>query len=114
MKAKYTIGHRVYSPGVEDIYGDVAPTWAPAVDLLVYSIAPTASLADVEPEPDRMAVMTLLSVLVPDGATLGPHDRYVIDGEEWEQEGKVGRYTRGPFAGPEAAGLVLNLKQVEG
>jgi hypothetical protein len=114
MRAKYTIGHKVYEPGAVDDMGNEVDAWADSVDLKVYSIAPSASLADVEPEPGRQAVMTLMSVLVPAGALLGPHDRYVIDGDEWEQEGEDGDYTRGPFRGPRSAGIVLNLKRVEG
>lgn len=116
MRARYTIGHRRYQEGAEDDFGQPVKSWAPAVDLKVYSIAPMS--ATPEPVPGRDAVVTHLSVLVPDGANLGPHDRYVIDGEEWDQEGEVGDYTRSPF--PQRAdsyvrrGLVLNLKRVEG
>ncbi|WP_036959196.1 hypothetical protein [Promicromonospora kroppenstedtii] len=114
MRAKYTIGHRVYEPGAEDAHGNPVDAWAAPVDLSVYGIAPTASLADVEPVAGRMAVMTLMTVFVPAGAALGPHDRYVVDGEEWEQEGEAGDYTRNPFKGPSFAGIILNLKRVEG
>lgn len=114
MTPRYTIGHRIYTPGAEDDLGNAVDVWAAAVDLLVYSIAPTASLADSEPtEPSRTAVLTGWSVLVPRGAALGPHDRYVIDGTEWDQEGEVGDYTRGPFSN-RVGQLVLNVKRVEG
>lgn len=114
MRAKFTIGHRVHQSGAVDDMGDEVDSWADPVDLKVYGIAPTASLADVEPVPGRSAVMTLMTVFVPAGAVLDPHDRYVIDGEEWEQEGEAGDYTRNPFKGPSFAGIVLNLKRVEG
>lgn len=114
MRAKYTIGHRVHQTGAIDDMGNEGDSWADPVDLKVYGIAPTASLADVEPVAGRSAVMTLMTVFVPAGADLDPHDRYVINGDEWEQEGEAGDYTRNPFKGPSFAGIVLNLKRVEG
>jgi hypothetical protein len=116
MRARYTIGHRRFEAGAEDDFGMPVKSWAPAVDLKVYSIAPMT--VTPEPVPGRDAVVTHLSVLVPAGADLGPHDRFVIDGEEWEQDGEVGDYTRSPF--PRRAdshvrrGLVLALKRAEG
>lgn len=114
MKARYTIGHRAYVTDSVDDLGNAVDEWLPAVDLKVFSLAPTASLADSEPtEPSRSAVVTGMTALVPRGTALGPHDHYVINGEEWEQEGEVGDYTRGPFRN-RVGHLVLTLKRVEG
>lgn len=94
--------------------GNITPGYLPAVDLKVYAIAPAATQADAEPSsPSRTAVVTGLAVYVPRGATLGPHDRYVIDGEEWEQDGDALDYTRGPFSN-RVGQLVLNLRRTEG
>jgi hypothetical protein len=118
MRARYTIGHRRFESGATDAHGNPVRSWAPPVDLKVYALAPTASLADTEPVPGRDAVMTLMSILVPAGADLGPHDRFVVDGVEWEQEGEINDYTRSPFPMRASSyvrrGLVLNLKKVEG
>lgn len=111
MRARYTIGHRVYSPGVEDDLGNVTPGYLPAVDLLVYGLAPTSS--DEPVAPSRTAVVTGLAIYLPGGPALGPHDRYVVDGAEWEQDGEVADYTRGPFSN-RVGQRVLNLKRVEG
>lgn len=114
MTPRYTIGHRVYTPDATDDLGNDVETWEDPVDLKVYSISPSASLADREPsEPSRDAVITSYTVLVPRGTTLDPHDRYVIDGEEWEQDGELGDYTRGPFSN-RVGQLVLNLRRAEG
>jgi hypothetical protein len=45
-------------------------------------------------------------------ANLGPHDRYVLDGDKWEQVGEKLDYTRGPFGW--APGVVVNIKRVTG
>jgi hypothetical protein len=111
---RYTVGHRVYTEGETDDLGNPREGWADPVPLKVFAIAPTASLADAEPAlPSRDAVITGLTLYVPRGAQLGPHDRFVIDGEEWEQEGDVGDYSRGPFTN--AVGhVVVYLKRKEG
>lgn len=121
MIAKYTIGHRVYTSSGEDDMGNETKSWANPVDLKVFFVAPTASLADSEPsEPSRTAVVTGLSVGVPRGAVLDAHDRYVLGDAwppymrgEWEQEGEVADYTHGPFSN-RVGQLVLNLRRTKG
>lgn len=121
MRARYTIGHRVYTSSGENDMGNETKTWADPVDLKVIFVAPSASLADTEPnEPSRTAVITSLMVGVPRGAVLDAHDRFVL-GDAWppymrgeyEQEGEVGDYTHGPFSN-RVGQLVLNLKRTEG
>lgn len=121
MTPRYTIGHRVYTPDAVDDLGNEREAWEDPVDLKVFSVAPTASLADREPtEPSRDAVVTGLTALVPRSAELDPHDRFVLDDSwprhmrgEWEQDGEVGDYSRGPFTNS-VGHIVLNLKRTEG
>lgn len=109
MKAVYTVGHKVYTPGAKDAHGNPVEAWADPVDLDVYAIAPATSQ---EPGADRLAVTTGLSLLVPLGAVVGPHDRFLIDGVEWKVEGDVADWSRNPFGYD--AGLSVSLTREEG
>ena len=109
VRAVYTVGHRAYVAGLKDAHGNVREGWADPVPFEVYAIAP---LASQEPGDDRTAVTTGISLLAPQGAVVDPHDRFVVDGVEYDVEGDVADYTRGPFGF--AAGLVVNLTRTEG
>lgn len=94
LKANWTVGHKPYLEGAQDRYGDVVDTWGPEVPLKVYSIAPRGS---TEPdEAGRTAVISGFSILAPVNA-IGPHDRLVIDDEDYEVQGNVQDWNRGPF-----------------
>lgn len=112
MRTVYTLGLKRHSTGTTDAHGNVRDGWADPTDWHVYGIAPNATNADPEPLADRAAVTTGLSVLAPHDPLPGPLDRVVVDGEEWEVDGDVADYTRGPFG--YEAGVVVALKRAEG
>jgi hypothetical protein len=109
VKAVYTLGLKRRTTGTKDAHGNVIEGHADPVDWPVYAIAPSTS---EEPGVDRLAVTTGLSVLAPLSTVPGPLDRVVIDGEEWEIDGEVANYTRGPFGF--TPGVVVSLKRAEG
>lgn len=109
MDALHTIGHKVARVGAKDAHGNVTLSWDDPVDLAVYAIYPRYSQ---EPEPDRPLVVVGLAVLAPTGTTVDPFDRFVIDGEEYEVEGEVADWTRGPF--DYSPGVEIVLKRAEG
>lgn len=116
MRASCSLGLKRWTPGVKDSHGNPVETWAPAVDWPVYAVAPSTS---DEPDPDRRAVVTNLTVLAPPGTYPGPHDLVEIPSSlspewagDWQVDGEVGDYTHGPF-GYRPGGSVV-LKRAEG
>lgn len=109
MTPAITVGLRVYTPSAKDKYGDAVESWSAPIDLAVYSVAPRSS---DEPEEGRNAVVSGVSLHAPPGTPVGPLDRVVIDGVEYEVEGEIADWTRGPFGF--ASGVVIDLKRTEG
>lgn len=109
MDTPHTIGHRAYQAGAKDAHGNPVDTWAAPVTVNVYAIYPRYAQ---EPEPDRPLVVVGLAVLAPPTVQIGPRDRVVIDGEEWDVEGDPGDWTRGPW--DYAPGVEIVLKRAEG
>lgn len=110
----YTVGVRVWSsgPGV-DRHGNPVQSWAAPVATPVHAVGPR-----LQEEPDggggrRWIVVEGLDVYAPAGTTVGAHDRVVLGGDEYEVDGVVADWTRGPWPNP-AAGVVIHLARVEG
>lgn len=113
MQANFPVGHKVWGVVGTDSLGNDIEDWAEPVTLWVYGIAPVAQLGDQEPGTGRTAVTSLYQLLVPPGAVLGAQDRYVLDsGPDWEQEGEIADYTKGPFGF--TPGYVVSIKRVTG
>lgn len=108
-RTTYSIGIKSYGEGAEDAHGNSVGDWGDPVATEVYAIAPRYSN---EPTPGRDEVIVGLTILAPPGVEVGPLDRVVIDGEEWEVEGEVGNWNRGPFA--YYPGVSFDLKRAEG
>jgi hypothetical protein len=109
MRAVYTVSVRRYAAGAKDAHGNPVASHGSPEPLQVYGVAPKGSQ---EPGADRLAVSTGLMLLMPPEAVLGPHDLVIVDGDEWEIEGEVADYTRGPFGF--RPGKTVALKRTEG
>lgn len=109
MRPRYAIGVKAHVAGALDAHGNPIDSWLPAVAVEVYSIGPRTQ---IEPETGRTLVVEGLTVYAPPGTAIGPLDRVVIDGVEFEVEGDPADWTRGSFGW--AAGIALNLKRAEG
>lgn len=109
MKAVYTVLVKRRTTGALDAHGNPVEGLSDPEPLAVYAIAPTGSQ---EPGSGRLDVTTGLSLLLPSEAVLGPLDVVVVDGEDWQVEGEVADYTRGPFG--YRAGRVASLTRTEG
>lgn len=110
----FVIGLKRYQAGAVDRYNNPTDSWLSAVNITVYSIAPTSS---VEPfEAGRNAVITGLQVLAPIGTVVGRKDRVVVDGEDYTVEGEIADWSKSPFNTGvlTAAGIEIHLKRVEG
>jgi len=105
----WTVGHRVFTPGVEDAHGNPVKAWAAPVDRGVYAWAPAGTS---EPEAGRDEVTWDLDLYGPAGFTAGSLDRFVVDGDEFEVEGRVRDFNHGPFGF--MPGVVVRLRRVEG
>lgn len=98
--------------GAPDAHGNDATVWGEEyIPLPIYAIAPRTS---TEPVPGRDEVITGLTIYAPKPANfIGPGDRIIIGSEgEWEVDGEVGDYNRGPFG--YAPGVVIHLRKAEG
>lgn len=106
----WTVGHRVFTPGVEDAHGNPVKAWADPVDRGVYAWAPAGT---GEPfEPNRDVVTWDVDLYAPAGFTCDPRDRFVLDGQLCEVEGRVQDFGHGPFGW--APGVRVRLRYVEG
>jgi len=102
-----TVRRRVQ--GEDDRFGN--PTWTWADDQVDgVAVAPRSS---AEPaQVGRLAVITGLSVYLPTDTTIGPHDRLVVRGIEYEVEGEPGDW-RSPYSG-RRPGIEVAVRRVEG
>lgn len=106
----YTVGVRAYAP-TTDAHGNDRDAWGAAVTQAVHGYAPPTPPS--EPfEAGRDAVLWDLDVYCPPGFAVGPHDRVVVDGVEYDVVGGVEDFTHGPWQW--AAGLRVSLKRAEG
>nr|DAW17871.1 MAG TPA: Minor capsid protein [Caudoviricetes sp.] len=106
----FTVGHRIYSAGAEDDWGNTVSGWSDPVDKPVYGWG-----APVTSEPklaghDRDVVE--IELLVPPGFECSPRDRMVLDGDEYEVIGGTEMYDHNPFGWN--PGGVVNLRAVSG
>lgn len=114
LPTPWTVGHKAYQGEQYNDWGDLIETWADPVELPVYGIAPGGSESNAEPDPSRPFVSTTKQLLMPLESAQGltPQDKFILDGVEWEQNGDVLDYTKGPFGW--SPGVVVNIKRVTG
>lgn len=120
----WTVGRKTWAGGGGvDAHGNPLESWSDPVPVPVHGVAPR--LSDEPGEARRWLVVEGLTVLAPKGTVIGEHDRVVwpfaVDaagapttvGDEWEVDGPVSDWTRGPWPHP-TAGVSFNLTRVEG
>lgn len=106
----HTVGHRVWSGGVEDDWGNTTSGWADPVDKLVYGWGAPQSSEPKVAGHDRDVVE--VELLVPPEFSCSARDRMVLDGVEFEVIGQPEMYSHSPFGWD--PGGVVNLKAVNG
>ena len=119
----WTVGHRAWSQSGRDAHGNPLQQLAAPVVLRVHAVHPR--MRQEPGDPNRWQVVEGLTVLAPAGVTVGEHDLvvwpYVVDdagtvllaGDEYEVDGPVSDWTRGPWPHP-TAGVSFDLTRVEG
>ncbi|MGJ6980029.1 hypothetical protein ACSDQ9_05790 [Aestuariimicrobium soli] len=108
MIASHPVGHMVASTGVTGAHGNATTTYAPAVERMVYGIAPTSSTEPKTVGKDRVVVQ--LEVFSPWAAA--PADRLVIGTRIYDVVGESEDLNRGPFG--YQPGYVINLVRADG
>lgn len=109
MRAVYTVEVRRHSLGLKDLHGNAREGWSDPEPLKVYGWSPNGSQ---EPGTDRADVTTGLVLYLPAEAVLGPHDRVLVEGDEYEVEGRVADFGFGPFGF--RPGKTVTLSRTEG
>lgn len=106
----WTVGRRVFDESGEDAHGNPVPSWSEPVPQPVYAWAPAGTS---EPfEAGRDPVTWDLDLFAPPGFAAAPRDRFLVDGTEFEVEGRVRDFNHGPFGF--MPGVVVRLRRVEG
>ncbi|KAA0021809.1 hypothetical protein [Antrihabitans cavernicola] len=113
LRARYKVGTRKFSEGPDkDPRGNKVKRWAPAVEQRAICWGP-ANANQAEPKVvghDRVVVE--LELCVPEGFDVGPQDKVIIAGAEYDAIGYPEDFNNGPFGF--RPGMVVNLKRVEG
>lgn len=108
----FTIGVRAHSTTGSDGFGNPTESWATAVNVSVYGVAPGTPGEDYE--PGRVASRIPLIVLGPTAVLggIGARDRVVWGGVEYEVDGVPEVFDVGPFGFE--PGSRLRIVRVEG
>lgn len=107
-----TIPWRRAKPGGLDAHSNPAVEFETPIPFSYIGISPRS---DGQTEPrmaGRDAVIIGLTVLAPPSPKPSPHDRFLIDGEEFEVDGEIGDWTRGPYGFQ--PGISFALRRAEG
>lgn len=105
----FTVGIRTFAAEVEDEHGNVGRSWSDPVPTPAVYWSPSSSEPQIAGH-DRVIVDL---VLVVDSQTpIGPQDRVVVAGDEFEVAGHPEDYDHGPWWSP--GRKPVNLRRVEG
>ena len=112
IPSPHRISVRRFIAGAKDEFNNSVPSWAAAQPWDVRSVDP---LTGREPGIQFRDMATLALVVQADKTPEVPgyRDRVVVDGEEYDVDGRPDDWTMGPWANP-AAGVTVYLKRVEG
>ena len=98
--------------GEKDAHGNPRVTYADSTPWPVHGLAPGANVEGEQPNRDLSVVEWTVYAPASDEAP-GELDLVVVDGEEFEVEGRPSDWTRGPWGHP-TAGLVVLLRRPTG
>lgn len=106
------LGLKRYTKTV-DRYGDEVVGWADPVDWPVHGIAPGPQGESFDPTRDRSVIAW--TVYAPKTGPV-PHerDRVLVDGIEFDIDGRPADWTRGPWEPRQRVGIVVELRRIEG
>lgn len=118
LPTPYVLGVKRRNVGSNDGHGNPAKTFAAAVDWPVHGFAPGAagsSIGNNQPSQANRDLSVILWAVYAPVNDLAPTelDRVVLDGVEYDVEGRPADWSSSPWPFPEA-GLVVELKRAEG
>lgn len=105
----WTAGHQVYSEGADDAHGNPVQSWATAVNVPAIWWSPSSTEPAVAGH-DRVQVDVVL--VVASSLAVSAHDRFVLDGQEYDVIGFPEDYNHGPYKTP--GRKPVNLQRVDG
>jgi len=112
IPSRFTLGVRRYAATAADAHGNAVPAFAAAIPWPVRQVDPGAMLDPRDPNRDASVVaFTIHANPHPNAPT--ERDRVVVDDVEYEVEGHVKDWSRGPWSNP-VAGVVVQLRNVKG
>lgn len=99
-------------PGATDAHGNPVTAYGTGTQWEVWALAPGSMQ---EPgDPNRDLSLIVWTVYAPNNADAPTeYDRVIVDGEEFEVDGRPQDWTRGPWPHP-TAGVVVELRRAEG
>lgn len=102
------------APLATDEYGSPSAErdWSAATETVIEGCAVAPRSSSEVDDPGRTAVIVGLSVFLPAGSVVSPHDRMLVRGETYEVEGEPGVW-RSPFTGW-TPGVEVALRRVAG
>lgn len=107
------LSHQRFAAGAAGADGmPSAPTWGTAANVDSYGWWPPSPEQILGVEPNRRATEIKMATIVPQGTVCGDRDKWVIDGDTFEQVAGPQDFSHGPFG--MAVPLIVYLRLVEG
>ncbi|MBO0747278.1 MAG: hypothetical protein J2O47_02940 [Acidimicrobiaceae bacterium] len=114
MDTTWLLEVRRYQGDQVDAHGNQIPLWGAPQPWPVYYLAPGPS-SEITDRTREEAVRIVWNIGAPaTPAVPGERDLVVVDGEEFEVEGRPADYTHTPWPPHPTAGVVVELHRVEG
>lgn len=111
LPARHPVMVERYNPGARDAHGNAVDGWQAPVTVKAVFIAPGDMSEPGSANRDSSEIA--FTVAFPAGTVLSERDRIVLDGDEYQIDGRPDDWTRGPWPHP-TAGVVAKLRRVEG
>ena len=112
LPTSYTLGVKRRVEGEKDSHGNPRVTYAAPTDWRVHGLQPGANIETAQPNRDLSEIVWTVYAPASDEAP-GELDLVVVDGEDFEVEGRLADWTRGPWEHP-TAGIVVELRRHTG
>jgi len=108
----FTVGVSAYTEGADDAHGNPVVTYATAVDVAVYAVAPGTPGEDYEVGRNPATIPLMVYGPTASLGSVAARSRVIWQGDTFEVDGAPEVYDYGPFSF--APGTRLRLMRVEG
>lgn len=107
----YTLGLRRYVAGTKDAHGNTGATFSDPEPLPAHFVAPGSMTEPAQTNRDLSLVAYTIGVQP--GTLVTERDRVLVDGIEYEIDGRPADWTRGPWSDTRG-GIIIELRKAEG